>query len=182
MLMESLKDQPILSTTRLVLRPFTLDDSERVQELAADRRIANTTASIPHPYPDGVARDWISSHAEKWLKQESVSYAITLKDTGDIIGCVSIANMRDGIGELGYWVGVDYWNKGYCTEACKALIDFVFNKMSISRIFAKHFARNPASGRVMLKSGMSLAGTGSETVREVAEEIKIYEIRISDKN
>ena len=77
--------QPTITTARLVLRPFTLEDSERVQVLADDGKIADTTASIPHPYPDGVAKAWISTHPEKWLKQENVAYAITLKNTGIII-------------------------------------------------------------------------------------------------
>lgn len=172
-----MNDQPTICTERLVLRPFTTADADRIQQLVGDKRITDTTASIPYPYPDGLAEDWISLHPEKWLSQEHVAYAITLKESEELIGCISIANIHDGFGELGYWIGVEYWNNGYCTEACIALLDFVFENMEVNRIFAKHFERNPASGRVMLKSGMSLAGTGTENIRNVAEEIKIYEIR-----
>ena len=60
--------------------------------------------------------------------------------------------------ELGYWIAVDCWNRGYATEASRRIIDFGFESLGLHRIEAHHFLRNPASGRVMQKMGMQQEG------------------------
>jgi len=60
--------------------------------------------------------------------------------------------------ELGYWIAVHNWNRGYATEASKRLIDFAFEVLGLHRIEARHFLRNPASGKVMKKLGMTPEG------------------------
>ncbi len=59
---------------------------------------------------------------------------------------------------LGYWTGPEYWNKGYCTEAGRAVMEFGFEELGMERIFCTHLAHNPASGRVMQKLGMQKEG------------------------
>ena len=61
--------------------------------------------------------------------------------------------------ELGYWIGVPYWGAGYATEGARAVMQFGFETLSLNRIFASHFSRNPASGRVLQKIGMRYEGT-----------------------
>ena len=53
--------------------------------------------------------------------------------------------------ELGYWIKEDEQNKGYCTEASKALIKFRFETLNLNKIYALHMIRNPSSGRVLEK-------------------------------
>jgi RimJ/RimL family protein N-acetyltransferase len=60
---------------------------------------------------------------------------------------------------LGYWIGLDYWNKGHCTEAASAVIKFGFDQLALHRIQATHLSKNPASGAVMRKIGMSHEAT-----------------------
>ena len=67
-------------------------------------------------------------------------------------------------GKQGYWLGKDYWNKGYATEAVKAVIGYGFEKLRLNRIYAGHFTKNPASGRVMQKTGMTHEGLGREHI------------------
>jgi RimJ/RimL family protein N-acetyltransferase len=66
---------------------------------------------------------------------------------------------RDHRAELGYAYGRRHWGKGIGTEACKAVIDFGFQVKGLHKIYARHFVSNPASGRVMAKSGMEYEGT-----------------------
>ena len=87
------KGNPIkikIETERLLLRPFELSDGSRVKELAGDRAIADTTLNIPHPYKDGMAEEWISSHQPKFETGESVDYAIILKATQKLIGAIGL--------------------------------------------------------------------------------------------
>ena len=79
---------------------------------------------------------------------------------------------------MGYWIGVPYWNKGYCSEAAKALIGYGFDELGLNRVFAEHMVRNPASGRVMEKAGMTYEGTLRQHVKkwDRYEDLKVYGI------
>ncbi len=152
--------QPILETQRLILRPFTLADAPRVQELAGDRDIAATTGSIPHPYENGMAEDWIKTHPESFANDQRITYAITLKTDNGLAGCVNLfdINRKSNRAEMGYWIGKPFWRAGYATEAAKAMLKYGFDEVKLNRILAKHAAHNPASGRIMQKMGMTYEG------------------------
>lgn len=169
--------QPIIKTKRLLLRPFIVEDAARVKLLADDERIADVTASIPHPYPEGLAERWIMSHSDEWEKGKLAPFAIILKEQNLLIGCITIMNILEHKGELGYWIGSDLWHNGYCSEACKSIVDFGFNFLKLNRIHAHHLTRNPVSGRVLLNSGLIRIGE-SETqcgYRKERERIELYE-------
>lgn len=152
--------QPILSTERLTLRPFTLDDAPRVQELAGNRDLASTTLNLPHPYEDGMAEQWIGGHQAQFESEQAVNYAIVLSSQNLLVGAISLMqiNQRHQRAEIGYWVGKSYWNQGYCTEAAHAVLHYAFDVLGLKRVYAYHFPRNPASGRVMQKIGMRHEG------------------------
>ena len=151
---------PTLQTERLILRSFTLDDAPDVQRLAGERDVASTTSAIPHPYKDGMAEEWISTHRPEFEKGVGINLAITLKDNQKsertiLIGAISIGiDQTDKIGELGYWVGNPYWNRGYCTEAANVILSYAFDVLKLTSIHAFYLKRNPASGRVLQKIGM----------------------------
>ena len=152
--------QPTLETERLILRPFRLTDAADVQRLAGDRAIAETTATIPHPYPDGAAEAWIAAHPDRFASGDSVTFALTRRDDGALLGAIGLEiNAQMQRAELGYWVGKPYWNQGYCTEAARAVLRYAFEARGLRRVFAQHYGRNPASGRVMQKAGMQPEGT-----------------------
>ena len=150
-----MEPQPTLETERLILRPLHPSDAKQVQLLAGDRQIAATTMNIPHPYPDGVAEKWISSNESAYLEGKRVIFAITLKNSDLLIGAISLVNIvKNHQAELGYWIGVPYWNKGYCTEAGEAVLHYGFKEKGLNRIHACYLSSNPASGRVLEKLGM----------------------------
>jgi len=154
------RERPTLTTERLILRPFALTDAARVQQLAGAREIADMTGHIPHPYPDGAAEEWIATHEPEWKHGKAAVFAITLHDTGELIGAIGLTlHPQYHHAELGYWLGTPYWNHGYTTEAARTVIRFGFQDLALNRVYASHFARNPASGRVMQKCGMQHEGT-----------------------
>lgn len=176
-------EQPELLTERLLLRPFTLADAKEVQRLAGDRDIAATTLAIPHPYEDGVAEEWIRSHKERFDRGEAVHFAIVRRHDLALVGAISlIINREHEHAELGYWIGKPYWNNGYCTEAAQAVIRYGFTVLDLNRIYARHFRRNPASGRVMEKIGMKYEGCLRQHVKKwgVFEDLQQYAILRSD--
>jgi RimJ/RimL family protein N-acetyltransferase len=149
--------QPTIRTARLVLRPLVAADAADVERLAGDREIARGTLTIPHPYPRGAAAAWIAEHAGQFERREQVTFAVT-----DADGLVGVVGMRLELdhqrAELGYWTGVPYWGRGYATESALAVIRFGFDTLGLNRIYARHFTRNPVSGRVMQKAGMRFEG------------------------
>jgi [ribosomal protein S5]-alanine N-acetyltransferase len=171
--------QPSLETARLVLRPFSLADAPTVQRLAGVYEIANTTLSIPHPYPDGAAEQWIATHPDDFSTGSAVTCAIALRETTELCGAIDLGiSQRHQRAELAYWLGRPYWNRGYATEAAAALLTYGFTVLQLHRIYARHFARNPASGRVMQKLGMTFEGIQREHVRkgERFEDVATYGI------
>ena len=152
-------EQPTTSSDRLILRPFTLADAPDTHRMVADRDIASTTLLIPHPYEDVMAEEWIGTHQSQFEWGEQIIFAIVLRADGSFLGNITLRiNQSDEHGELGYWIGKPYWNMGYATEATQAVIRYGFEVLGLQRIFAGHFTRNPASGRVMQKAGMTYEG------------------------
>lgn len=159
--------QPVLETPRLVLRPFRRNDAAAVQALAGDRLIADTTLSIPHPYEDGMAEEWIETHVPDFEDGSGAVFAIVRREDEQLVGAISLKiDAEFDKAELGYWVGTPFWNEGYATEAAVAVLDYGFRDRKLNRISAKHLARNAASGRVMQKAGMQLEGTARQDTKK----------------
>jgi ribosomal-protein-alanine N-acetyltransferase len=151
-------EQVVLRSERLLLRPLELPDAPLVERLAGDRDVASTTRLIPHPYPPGMAEQWLAALPEQYQRAEAINWGITL-DGGPILGTIRLVlNASDNHAELGYWVGKPFWNNGYCTEAARTVVAYGFDVLSLERIFANYMARNPASGRVLAKLGMQQEG------------------------
>jgi RimJ/RimL family protein N-acetyltransferase len=181
-------NQPTLETARLRLRPFRMADADDVQRLAGDPAVADTTLKIPHPYEDGMAEKWISNHRDWFDRREQAVFAVTLKlsratAASELIGAIGLRiEPDDQRAELGYWISKSFWGQGYCTEAARAVLDFGFEQLGLNRIVAHHFGRNPSSGRVMQKIGMSLEGRLRQHARkgDAFEDLELYGILRSE--
>ena len=150
-------NHPTLRTNRLILRSPVPEDQAAIQHYASDRRIAEMTALIPHPYPEGGALEWIRRSDETLREGSGVDFCILLRDRGEFIGVVSLIDC--GVeSSLGYWIGVPHWGQGYASEAVHRVIRHAFNARRIPALNACHFAHNPASGRVMQKAGLLYQG------------------------
>lgn len=170
--------QAVLETERLLLRPYVLADAAKVQRLAGDARVADTTANIPHPYPDGAAQTWIAGLAAAFAAGTRIVYAATLRQDGAVIGTVALHDIvaAHARAMLGYWIGVPYWGQGYATEAVRRLIDHGHTAHGLSRIGGACLARNPASARVMENAGLRAEGrlVAHECKHGVFEDLLLY--------
>lgn len=174
---------PVLPTARLYLRPFALSDAPSVQALAGAFEVADTTLLIPHPYADGAAERWIATHSRQWERNEAAIFAIVHRQENSLCGAIGLQlHLPHGAAEMGYWIGVPFWRRGYCTEAAREVLAFGFRQLNLNRIFAHHFVRNPASGRVLEKIGMRREGCLRQHVRkwERFEDLACYGILRED--
>ncbi len=106
---------------------------------------------------------------------EQAIFAVVLKESDDLVGAIGLTVSSDHArAELGYWIGVPYWGRGYATEAAREVLRYGFEQLWLHRIYAAHFATNPASGRVLEKVGMSYEGTRREHHRKWGD----YEDRV----
>jgi RimJ/RimL family protein N-acetyltransferase len=154
-----------ITTERLVLRPLELRDAARIALLAGDFDVASMTGTIPHPYNEQMAGEWIGSA----LAGEEGTVFVIERD-GALIGCVGYREDEKGGAELGYWLGKPYWGHGYATEASAAMVAYAFDAGGLDYLTIGHFADNPASARIIAKLGFTEQG---EKIREcVAREEK----------
>ena len=162
-----LSTYPTLQTTRLTLGEVRATDIPNIIQYAGDKRIAATTQNMPHPYQEKDAIFWINMAQQGFQNKSKYIFGIRLNSTQQLIGGIGLhIEAAANLAELGYWVAVPHWNKGYMTEAVQAVLKFGFEKLKLNKIFATHLSENPASGKVMLKNGMQLEGTFKEHIRK----------------
>ncbi|MDJ0536714.1 MAG: GNAT family N-acetyltransferase [Xenococcaceae cyanobacterium MO_207.B15] len=175
---------PILKTSRLILRPLSPNDAISIQNLASDFQIADTTISIPHPYPDGEAERYISKQIAEQQTGHSVTFAIELKAEAKLIGITELREIETEhcVAELSYWLAVKAWGKGYMSEALKPVLSFGFTTLYLNKIYAYHMVRNPASGKVLQKNGFKPEGLLRQRVRKwgVFEDVRLLSILHQD--
>ena len=175
----SMDIQTSIETDRLMLRPFALKDATDVQRMAGDQRVSDMTEAIPFPYEDGMAEQWISTHARAWSERSAATFAVCLRNSNKLVGCTGLEiQSRHNRAAMGYWIGYEYWKQGICTEAALKLIDFGFKELKLNRIEAIHLLRNPASGHVMRNLGMRHEGTFRDYVMKNGsyEDVEQYAI------
>lgn len=160
-------ERDVLQSERLILRPFEHGDAAEVQRLAGNRAIADTTLNIPHPYEDGMAEEWISTHKTKMQSGEIATFAIIREVDDQLIGAIGLTiERRFERAELGYWIGEPYWGSGYCSEAAKRIVRHGFENLRLNRIHAWYLERNPQSGRVLEKIGMLNEGIARQHIKK----------------
>jgi RimJ/RimL family protein N-acetyltransferase len=168
---ESMKQ---VETKRLILRQLQLDDAPIIEQLAGKYEVAKTTLSIPHPYPKGSGKDFITSVLLAESQGKMVMFAIVSKEIGQLIGVMNISVRLDHQrGELAYWLGRPYWGKGFGTEAATAVLQYGFEQLNLNKIFAAAFFENPGSWRIMEKIGMREEGVLKQHVMKWGQSVDL---------
>jgi RimJ/RimL family protein N-acetyltransferase len=147
----------ILETERLLLRPPERRDISAFAPLIGDFDVAKNLATVPHPYAETDAFTWIERLGERRARGEAHQFGVTRKIDGAYMGSCGL-HLEKGELELGYWLGKPYWKMGYATEAARRVIEFAFEDLQASDIWAGWFHDNPRSGHVLAKLGFSAKG------------------------
>ena len=153
-----------LETRRLWLRWPRQADVAAIVRQAGEKAVAEMTSSIPHPFPPERADTFVLESRRKNTSGSGLVMAITPRASPrDLIGIVSIYEGRDGCRpEIGYWLGTPSWDKGFATEAARALIDAFFAYTEGTDLTAWARVINPGSKRVLEKCGFTAVGSGLE--------------------
>jgi RimJ/RimL family protein N-acetyltransferase len=143
----------VLETERLMLRRPTLADVKAIAHLANDRRIAENTRRLPHPYSQDHAIEFVRNAAS-----DNRGTAFLIESNFAPIGVVGVDWREPDAPELGYWLGVEHWGQGFGTEAARAVIDFTFEESEVEHLVAGARVSNPSSRNILEKCGFQWSG------------------------
>ena len=144
----------MIRTANLTLRPWQESDARWLYEYARDARVGNAAGWPAHTSVEEsrrIIRDVLSVPN---------TFAIEDPETHHAIGSISIKPPQNssisigfGEGEIGYWLGVPYWNRGLMTEAVRAVIEYGFVTLNLETLWCGHYQENMRSRRVIEKCG-----------------------------
>ena len=149
-----------IETHRLILRQFRIEDAEDMfSNWASDPEVTKFLTWPTHSSVDVtrmVLNDWISRYDDGGF----FNWAIEWKETGRVIGNIAVVKLNEqtDAADMGYCMSRAFWGRGIMPEALRAVMDYLFDTVGVSRIAACHDVNNPKSGKVMEKAGMNLEG------------------------
>jgi len=143
----------VLETERLTLRRPTLADVKAIANLANDRRIAENTRRLPHPYSQEHAIEFVRA-----LANDPRETVFLIENNHTPIGAVAVDWRQPDAPELGYWLGFEYWGQGFATEAARAVIDFTFEQFDVEHLISGARVANPSSRNILEKCGFQWSG------------------------
>ncbi len=153
------KGTQTIKTERLTLRRFTVEDAEAMyNNWAKDERVCKFLTWDPHESAQATA-ELLKIWCADYEKKDWYQWAIVHGET--VIGSIAVVRIseQNELAELGYCIGYDFWGQGFMPEAAKGVIDFLFSEVNFNRIEICHAVKNPASGAVARKCGLTFEGT-----------------------
>ncbi len=169
-----------INTERLILRDYRAEDWERVHIYGADPEFSRYEFWGPNTIEDTkkfISDVLVSAGA---IPRFKFDLAVCLKESGLLIGGCGIRRETEHshVANLGWAINTDFQNKGFATEAARALIEYGFKNLKLSVIYATCDTRNVASFKVMEKLGMTKVGfiKGSKEVKGHVRDTFRYEI------
>jgi [ribosomal protein S5]-alanine N-acetyltransferase len=147
----------ILKGEGFTIRSWMPGDEKQLAEQGNNPKIArNLIDTFPSPYTLTDAKKWIKKN--KGPKVTNFAIVINNKVAGGI-GYSFKDGDKEHVAVMGYWLGESYWGKGIGTKAAKLITEHIFKDKKIRRVEAKVYTWNPASKRVLEKSGFTFEGT-----------------------
>lgn len=155
------KGTKTLETERLILRKFIESDLDSIyKNWSSDDEVTKFLTWTTHKNIDD-SKIFLNSCFERYKTEDNYIWAIELKETGEVIGSISVPAVKESVKEvaLGYCLGTKWWRRGIMTEAGQAVIKYLFEGIGVERISAVYAKDNFKSRMVMLKLGMKYEGT-----------------------
>ncbi|MCP4380868.1 MAG: GNAT family N-acetyltransferase [Hyphomicrobiales bacterium] len=147
--------RPVIRSPRLELRITEAEDIARLVAQISDFEVAKTLARVPCPYREADAEAFRSAASAAMAL--GLDLPLTIALDGELIGGIGLTDIRGGC-DFGYWLGRDYWGKGYASEAGRAFLDHAFENYDTAIIRSGVFIGNDASLRVQEKLGFEVVG------------------------
>ena len=157
MKIDTIINQPVVETERMILRPLRRSDHGLLEMYGAGRARGADDANDP---PSTAARrDRRPISIVHWPKSGTKTYGSWMhhpKGQAELVGLIALERMDREQSEIGYWVAPAFWNTGFAQEAVRGLLEA--NPLDNKTIFASVFQDNPASARVLTNNGFQYLG------------------------
>lgn len=140
------------------LRPWTPEDVPAIAAACQDPEIPRWT-SVPSPYTEDDAREWIERTTQAWSGGRSATFAVVERASNEVAGSLSLWIVRPNVGEFGYWCAPSARGRGYTTRALRLLARWAFDELRPARLQLMTMIGNDASARVAAKVGFQREGT-----------------------
>lgn len=150
---------PVLETERLMLRKARPGDAAAIFRYASDPEVARYVLWDAHESLSD-SRAYVRYLRHQYASGEPSSWVIVHREEGSVIGTMGYMSYdaEHGLAEIGYSLSREMWGKGLATEALSRVVRFSFDTLSLHRLEGMYDTANPASRRVMEKSGMRFEG------------------------
>ena len=164
----------VLETERLTLRRPTLADVKAIARLANDRRIAENTRRLPHPYLQDHAVEFVRAMADRGRNT-----VFLIENNHSPVGMPGIDWHEQETPELGYWLGFEHWGQGFGTEAARAVIDLFFEEFDAEHLTSGARVANPASRNILEKCGFQWSGVELHRFEALGSSTPVDRFRLS---
>ena len=138
-----------IQTNRLIIKPPESGDVEALVALVNNWEVVKWLVDVPYPYNKSNGIKFVEKSKQDLEMGSQYNCLIFLQDY--LVGGIGLYLQENGIYELGYWLGEEYWGQGIATEASRAMLAFGFNKLKQTRIEACYLDGNDASANVLKK-------------------------------
>lgn len=172
------KDE-ILTTERLILRPWRDSDAEALYEYAKDDRVGPIAGWPPHNSVED------SLMVIRTVFSGDGIYAVTLKGDDKAIGCIGVVcgknsnfEIGDDEGEISYWIGVPFWGRGLIPEAMREVIRHAFVDMKLRNLWCGYFDGNEKSRKAQEKCGFKYHHTCDMTYYPLTRDYRIEHVSL----
>jgi RimJ/RimL family protein N-acetyltransferase len=153
---EGVADEDVLVGRRIVLRRPRIDDADAIfAATASDPKVTEYLAWTPHP-DVGETRRVIT---EVFNVGHDRTWAVTMRDTAEIIGQIGYRRPRPHEARLGYCIARRWWGEGLMPEAVGAILEHLQKDSRLDRVTAAVHPANTQSTRVLVKCGFTLEAT-----------------------
>ena len=175
-----------LETERLRLRQLRMEDVyEYYERLFGDADVSRYMLFEPHQ-DISESLESLQWKLQRYEEGPCYCWGVTTREEDSLIGLIELLRFDETEESCSfvYMLGCDYWGQGYGTEMLQAVIRFAFEELGIQRIVADHMTKNPASGAVMRKAGMTRIATeeGKYEKLGIRYDADVYEICNAHKN
>lgn len=157
----------MIETERIILRPWREEDAADLYRVARDPEVGPAAGWAPHPSEE------YSREVIRTVFSAPEVYAIVLKETVRAVGCCGIV-FPDGKddareGEIGYWIGREYWGRGLVPEAARSLLARCFNELGLKMVWCAFYDGNIKSQRVCEKCGFKYHHTDPDILTPLGD-------------